>query len=407
MPASPMRLNTLQLLVYASLASGGVVMPLFAAQLGSSVEFIGWIGAAFGLASFASNIVFGRLGDVLDRRRILQWGFLVNALVLALQAFAPTPETFLLARFLAGFVLGIIPATLAAYVYEVRRPLGKFTSFNAMGWLLASLLVVGMGNLATTTLTPPAWEAARVWLVSDVGVYEAIFLAGSLLCLVGLWLSFRVPPMKVALQVPLFPREILGKNLHVYAAVFLRHLGAAGIWTIFPLYIVVELGGSLAMVGWLHVVNMLTQIVVLRRVEAWGRLGSPRWLIGIGLVASALTFWGFSTAEDATDLLPLQVPLGISFACLWLGSLKEVMERSVERATATGLLNASLNLSNVAGPILGGFIAAAYGFRATMLAGVATTVLGFVVYYAMERRRPAAARPTPAVTAGPTGDVAP
>lgn len=404
--ASKMRYNTLQLLTYASLSMSALVMPLYAAQVGASIRFIGWIGAAFGLASFLSSFVFGRLGDRSDRKRIMQTGFVISAIALLAQFFARTPETFLLARFAVGFALGIVPASLAAYVYEIRRPLGKFTSHNAMGWLFASILVVGLGSLARTDFQDASLRRLRHVLVDGVGVYEFTFLASAALCLLAGLFTVGVPAMRRALHVPLFPKEVIRNNLHVYVAVFLRHLGAAGIWMIYPLYIF-ELGGDLAMVGWVHVVNMVSQILVLQNVERFRTLASPPWLITLGLVFSGVTFWSFALVDQAEQLLPLQVLLGISFACLWLGSLKEVMEHNVERATATGMLNASLSLSNVAGPVLGGFVAAAYGFRATMFVAAGITAGALIVYLMMAPRRKPGARPAQSGGKALPGDVGP
>lgn len=397
------RYNLLQLFAYTSLSASALVVPIFARDLGASYEYLGYIGAAHGVAQVLSSYLFGRLGDQIDRRRILGFGFLASALAFALQAFAYNPTTLLWTRFLAGFAVGIIPPTLAAYVYDIKRPLGKFTSFNAMGWLVGSLLIIAVGILPTYVFRFELLEIARQGLVA-LGPFHLLFLASALCCALGWLLTFGIPSMHLGLKVALFPTDLIRNNLHVYASVFLRHVGAAGIWVIYPLYIL-ELGGNLAMVGWVHVVNMVSQILVLRNVERLRRIGNARVLIGIGLVLSALTFWGFTLARTATQLLPMQVPLGISFACLWLGSLKEVLEVNVERATATGLLNASISLSNLAGPLLGGFVAALYGFRATMHTAALLTLAAFALYLVMARARPRPAKPLPAVSAGPTTDV--
>jgi MFS family permease len=280
-------------------------------------------------------------------------------------------------------------------VYDVKRPLGKFTSYNALGWLLASLLMVAVGSLADVE-----------GLASVLGSLDTLFLLAVVFCLFGFFLSIGLKPMRLGLDVPLFPKAILGRNLHVYVSVFIRHFGAASIWVIYPIYIL-ELGGSVALVGWVHIVNMVFQVLVYRNVEQLRRIGSARMLISIGLLLSAVTFLSFTFVQNAWQLLPLQAPLGVSFSCLWLGSMKEILDRNEERATATGLLNASMNLSNVAGPLVGGIIAAAFGFRATMYFAAVVTLLSFWIYLVLRRPRTTPSASIPPLTSGPSSSVAP
>lgn len=399
------RYNVLQLLTYASLAVSSLVMPLFAQDLGADTATIGIIGAGYGIASFLSNAVFGRAGDRFDRRSLLLFGFLASAAASVTQFFATTPLGLLGARFLFGLTAGLIPPTLAAYVYDVSRPLGKFTSYNAVGWLLASGLVIGAGAVSAAGAVP-SWAGGLREALLAVGPVRVLFLAGAAFCLLAFLLALGLRPMRLGLEVPLFPVGVIARNLHVYLSVFIRHFGAAAIWVIYPLYIL-ELGGDLALVGWVHIVNMVSQILVYRNVERIRHLGTARGLIAAGLVLSGLTFWSFTLAENAYQLLPLQVPLGVSFACLWLGSMKEVMEHNVERATATGLLNASMNLSNVAGPIAGGLIAASVGFRATMWFAAVMTAIAFVLFLALRPSREPTIMPPASSAPGSAADVAP
>jgi MFS family permease len=390
-----MRYNTIQLFTYASLALTSLAMPLYARDLGASTAFIGLIGAGYGLSTFVSNVVFGRAGDRFDRRLLLLCAFLASAFTGLLQYLAHTPTMFLAARFFFGLTIGMIAPTLSAYVYDVKRPLGKFTSYNALGWLLASLVMVAIGEAGQSDVAPKYF-----------GSLDGLFLLSVGFCLIGFVLSFGLKPMKLGLKVPLFPRELLSRNLHVYLSVFIRHFGAASIWVIYPLYIL-ELGGSIALVGWVHIVNMVFQVLVYRNVEQVRRLASSQTLISIGLVLSALTFLSFTFAHNAWQLLPLQAPLGVSFSCLWLGSMKEILEHNEERATATGLLNASMNLSNVAGPLVGGVIAAALGFRATMYFAGAVTVVSWILFLVLKRPRETAPPAPPLETSGPASTVAP
>lgn len=399
------RTNTLQLLAYAALSTSGMVVSLYARELGASLSFIGLIGAAHGVAAVASESIFGRLGDRVDRRGLLVAGFAAVAGAYLLQFYASDPTQYLGARFLVGFAAGIIPSTLAAYVYEIKRPLGKFTSFNAAGWLVGSLLVVGAGYVWTHVFRWDPLEGIREGLVA-FGPYRLLFLLSALFVFVGYFYARRLPSMRIRIESHWFPAKVLRGNLHVYGPLFLRHLGATTIWVIFPLY-VIDLGGTLALVGWLHVINMVVQILVFRHVDRLPSLAPPRRLIGIGLALSAVTLLGFSFARSPNHLLPLQVLIGASFASLWLGSLKEVLEHNVERATATGLLNASMSLSNVIGPLIGGFVASLYGYHSAIYLGAGIAGTGLVLFWLSTGRRPDAAIHGTTLSQGPAGQVGP
>jgi len=365
---------------------------------------VGLIGTAHGVAGVLSNFVFGRLGDRMDRRGLLLFGFALSSLAYLGQYFAADPLSLLGARFFVGFASGIIPATLVAYVYDVKRPLGKFSSYNALGWLVGSTLIILAGWLPTLVFRSAAIEALRAGL-ERVGSFGVLFIASALFCAAGWFVARRLPSMHVHIDVPLFPARIIARNASVYLSIFLRHLGATAIWAIYPIYIL-SIGGDLALVGWLHVLNMIAQILVFRTAERSRRLGHPRALITLGLVLSASVFAAFALVHNAYQLLPLQLVVGVSFASLWLGSLKEVLAHNVERSTASGLLNASMSLSNVAGPLLGGLIAHHYGFHATMFAGSAVTVFALALYLIIDRPR----TPAPEIAATAprlSGDVAP
>jgi MFS family permease len=398
------RTNTLQLLTYSALSASSLVVPLVARSQGASLEVVGLIGTAHGVAGVLSNFVFGRLGDRTDRRGLLLFGFGLSALAYLLQYFARDPTELLWARFLVGFASGIIPATLVAYVYDVKRPLGKFSSYNAIGWLVGSGLIVLAGWLPILVFRWEPLESLRAGL-ERFGAYGLLFLASAAFCAVAWFLARGLPSMHVRMDVPLFPARIIAANASVYLSIFLRHLGATAIWAVYPIY-VLETGGDLALVGWLHVLNMVAQIVVFRTAERSRRLGHPRALITLGLVLSAGVFASFALVRNAYQLLPLQLVVGVSFASLWLGSLKEVLAHNVERSTASGLLNASMSLSNVAGPVLGGLVAHRYGFHATMYAGAGMTVVALALYLLLDRPRGLAAAGV-ASMAGPPGEVAP
>ncbi len=115
------------------------------------------------------------------------------------------------------------------------------------------------------------------------------------------------------------------------------------------------------------------------------RVRSDR-LVAAGLIGATITFYSFTLARDFWQMLPMQMLLGFSWASLYVGSLRYVMERSAERATSTGLLGSALNLSQALGPILGGIVAISLGRLGVMYTASAMALVAFIVFVSTAKR---------------------
>jgi MFS family permease len=322
--------TTIQFLSNAGVFASIFFIPVFARDIGVNEFQLGVVVALFSVATLVSNYVFGRWADVHGRRRILQIGLLLSALASITPILAYNAVTLAATRILVGLAVGMFPSAMYAYVYDSQRKIGKFTSFGALGWGVGSALA---GYLAVF------WE---VFLLSSIFLFAAFLIA-----------LFLTPIPEVKLKVPFFPRKVIKRNLSVYMAVLVRHTGAHAIWVIFPLFLL-DLGMDLFAVGILYVVNTGTQFVVMQVTD---RFDSTK-LVTFGLLVSAITFMTFTFASNFNEMFPTQIILGVSWATLYVGSLKFVMERNVERATSTGLLNSVMSICAIIGPLIGGSVVA-------------------------------------------------
>ncbi|MCK4444058.1 MAG: MFS transporter, partial [Thermoplasmata archaeon] len=198
-----MKTPTIQFLSNAGIFSSVFIIPVFARDLGIDEFQLGLIIALFFLSLLVSNYVFGRWADVHGRRRILQLGLLLSALASATQMLAVDAATLAIARILVGFSAGLHPAALYAYVYDSKRKIGKFSSFGALGWGVATI---------TAGILAIFWQ---IFLLSSLFLFLAFLVA-----------LFLTPIPEVKLKVPFFPKEVIRRNLSVYAAVLVRHTGA-------------------------------------------------------------------------------------------------------------------------------------------------------------------------------------
>lgn len=362
-----MKPNIIQMLSSIALASSLLFIPNLARDLGATDSQIGVIGAVYGLSIFISSYIFGRAADVYERRSIIRLGLMFSTAAVFLQALtdpyfvAPllsSPLLLALARALVGFSLGMFPPALIAHVYESRHSLGRFTGFGALGWSIGTL-TAGL-----------------------IALYWGVFVFSSACIFLAFLLSLTLPDIgKMKLKVPLFPKALLKKNWHVYLPFFLRHSGANCIWIIYPLYIA-SLGGDKFWIGAIYTVNTATQFFVMQFIDRF----EGKTLLNIGLIFSSITFFTFTLAQSFLQLIPVQIMLGTSWSCLYVGSLVYLMKHNIEKSTSGGILGSLMSLAAVFGSLVGGTLSGLFGFRATMYTAAGLTLVGFLLFRLSNRK---------------------
>jgi len=353
-----MKPSAIQMLSSLALSASLLFIPNLAKDLGANDTEIGVIAAVYYVSIFLSSFLFGRASDVYNRKFLLRLGLGISVLTFFLQILADpslfafaNPLLLAVARGLVGFSLGMFPAALIAHVYESGNLLGRFSSFGALGW------------------------AVGTFLAGLISLYWGIFLLSSICFLLAFLISFNMPEVSSPrLKVPFFPKKLLKKNWFIYLPFFLRHCGANCIWVIYPLYIA-GLQGDKFWTGVIYMVNTASQFVVMRFADRF----KDRVLIVAGFLLSFITFLSFSVAQIFYHLLPMQVILGCSWSCAYVGSLLYLMKNNVEKATSTGILGSVISLAAVFGSLIGGVIAQFFGFTATMYTAEALTAVGFML----------------------------
>ncbi len=356
-----MKPHAIALLSNLAISASLLFIPNLADELGASNTQIGIIGAVYGFAVFTSAYLFGRASDVYGRKFFIQLGLGISSITFLMQIltdpsfiapFWADPWLLALSRGLAGLSIGMFPAALTAYVYESKNSLGRFTSLASLGWAI--------GN----------------FIVGLIAMYWGAFVLSSACLLMAFFISFTMPHVAGSrLSVPFFPWRLMKRNWQVYLSYFIRHTGASGIWIIYPLYIV-SLGGDKFWVGLIYSVNTLTQFFLMPYIDRF----KSKSLISVGLALSSTSFFAFTFAQNFYQLIPMQILLGSSWSCLYVGSLLYLMKYNVEKATCTGILSSLISLARVFGALLGGVLSELFGFEYTMYVAAALTVAGFVLF---------------------------
>lgn len=341
----------------AGLTATVVYIPLLANTLGASHSEIGLLVAAYQGMMLIATLVFGRWADFGDRKGFVVYGLFLSAIALLLHTLARNLPSLFAFRALLGLCAGIFPAALIAYFYQRNNRLGRFSGFGSLGWALGALLV----GLVST---------------------QAIFLvSGLLLFLTAVVAQVGLHSQRVRLNQPFFDLTVFRRNWRIYISFLLRHLGAFSIWTIFPLYLA-HLGANRFWIGFVYALNPLGQFFfmnILERVR-------DGLLIRAGLFLSIIVFTAFGLATSFEQVIPIQIVLALSWSCLYLGTLKQLLRINPEKSTATGILQSVLSLAAVLGALLEG-ITGAFGFRTIMFAAAGMAVLGALIYSISPERR--------------------
>ncbi len=334
-----------------------ILVPIILADhFDASKGMIGVVVAAFAAASFLASYASGRAADIHGRRTILLIGLFLSGVVTALHAITLWSDSLVLfvsVRVALGLSAGMFPAALMAYAYEMKQKMGKFSSWGAAGWGIGAMCVGLFGTL-----------------------YEWAFVTCAAIIFVSFAMALMLPfPKEKRLYVPLLPVRLIKRNAPVFSSMMVRHTGANMIWVTYPLFLL-SIGADEVLIGAIYAVNAFSQFFIMSFIDRF----DPIVLVAFGIGASAVTFLLFALAGSYWMIIPMQVLLASSWACLYVGSLRYVMDKNEEKATVTGLLSSSISLSGILGPLLGGFAAAALGFRGVMLIASGMAVVAFVIF---------------------------
>ncbi len=345
-----MRANAIQFLHNVAISLSFIFIPTLARELGASNFQIGLIGAANGVMIFTSSYAFGRAADIHGRTLFLRLGLALSTLSFFLQIFARNWVDLALIRAFVGFTIGVFTPALLAYAYEGGGPMGRFSSYGSLGWAIGNL-IAGL-----------------------IAVYWGLFALSSLCFAAALAISLRLPAQEFqALEIPLFPVEVIRRNIRVYAAYFLRHTGANAAWIVFPLFLA-DLGASPFWIGIIYFLNSGSQVLFMRFADRFG----DEELVRAGVVFSVLVFLGYTMASDYRQIIPLQFLLAASWSSLYVGSVLFMAHRNVEKATSLGMLNSVISISGAVGPLIGGTVAQLWGLRAVMYAAALLSASGYL-----------------------------
>lgn len=356
-----MRLNTIQLATNASTFMCLIYIPLYAEHLGATHTQIGIIGAVYGITLFISSYLSGRAADLYPPKTLLYLGFAASALFFFSQTLASTPQNLAVIRALAGFSAGIFPAALISYVHALKKDIGKFSSFGALGWTFGTVIA---------------------GIIADL---QGIFTASSLLFLFSLLLLVRLPGVTPKPQhTDPYSLETIKRNWNIYITYLLRHTGACSVWIIFPLYLT-ALGAGEFEIGLIYAINPLTQFLLMQRIKSH----NSEKLVKIGHLASAVAFISLYFITNYYHVLFVMLAIAVSWSFLYVGSINTLLTHNTSKGASIGILTSIISIAAVSGSFIGGSLSdissrilhsQMQGYHTVFVFAALLSTLSFILY---------------------------
>jgi MFS family permease len=146
------------------------LLPQFPRLLGSSTATVTWLVTATLVAGAVCNPIFGRLGDMFGKRRMLLVALGMVVIGSTLGAAAPDVTVLIVARALQGASLGVIPLGIA--IMRDELPLERVGSGIAL--MSSSLGIGGAVGLPLTGVV--AQQASWRWLFAGAAVFGVLLI---------------------------------------------------------------------------------------------------------------------------------------------------------------------------------------------------------------------------------------
>jgi DHA1 family multidrug resistance protein-like MFS transporter len=362
------------------------ILPLYASDLGASLVQIGLLSSAWSISRLIFTAPAGRYSDRGSKKRVIMAGLLVYAVISFLYVLAWDFTSLISIRFLHGLGSAMTMPIAMAYGAALA-PQGKEGRY--MGLMTSSMFAgMGLGPYLGGTLTD-------IFGTKSVAFYAMGGLSALSLLLVTLFL----PDERVESEGGDRPRPSFMKVLSVRilrAAFIYRVVGALGrgsVMGFLSMYLsnsVAEggLGISYSMVGLILSVSQLASAFLqgpfgvladrydkIRLILLGGVLGA----MGLALIPLASNTWQAMAAQ-------LVFTCGGALGMPALTAIVAIEGREIGMGTTMSVLQSSMSLGMIAGPLMSGILGDLFGLKIIFLIGSAIYLMGTAAFYALQRQ---------------------
>lgn len=364
---------TAQFMVAVGFSSIFPFLPFYVSELGTntslSIEFLaGLVYSAQAFTMMIAAPIWGTLADRLGRKLMVERAMFGGAILLFIMGFARSAEQVVLLRAIQGLVTGTVAAANALVAAEAPR---KHTGY-AMGFLQVGFGAgLAIGPLLGGTFADAFGYAAAFFITAGL-----LFFAG-VLVLFGVHEEFvpaeKAPGTRWGFKSR-WTKIIKTKGVPItFSMRFLTSLGRMMIIPIIPLFIGMiltdpaRLNTITGLMMGVASAAMTVSAVYLGRLG--DRVGHRKVLIGCSLTAAVL-YVPQVLVSAAWQLMIFQVLVGIAIGGVFptVGALLAAYTSQGEEGAVYGLDNSINAAGRAIAPLLGAWVATAYGLRSTFMA---------------------------------------
>ena len=381
-------LQALLVSIFVAMLGLGVVspiMPLYAESLGATYTQIGLLSSAWSISRFIFSAPAGRLSDTISRKKVIMAGLGGYAVVSLLYIISWNFTSLLTFRFLHGIGSAMAIPVAMAYAADLA-PKGQEGKY--MGTMnLAMFGGMGVGPLLGGTLTDMFSLSAPFY----------VMCAGTAISLLLILVFLPdTPPTRAAKErvKPSF-RKILTNRTLLSNFVFrtVNSIGRGAIFGFLTVYISSAitdggLGLSVTMAGTVLSVGQLANAVLQQPCGVLADKYNKKTLIILGGVFSALGMAGFPLSSTFIHLMisRLVFSLGSALMTPAMSAIEAIEGRKYGVGTTMSVMQSSMSLGNMAGPLLSGILADIFSLRPIFYMGTAISAFGLVLYLILSPR---------------------
>lgn len=346
-------INTVRLLYFFFFMSFGIFMPyinVYYRQIGLSGVQIGLINTLSPLFGIFSGPLWGMISDRFGIvRRILMvgvFGTILSALgISAVRIFVWILPLAAAYSLFSSALTPLLDSVGLHFLGEYRQEYGRLRIWGSIGFIISS------------------WTFGHI--LEKLGLH-ALFYGYAVTMLFVLVTLFWLPAVKPELNSSVLSglSELVRHPAWLVFSISLVLLGLAsnGAYIFLGIYIV-ELGGNEVLIGTAMSLGAIAELpFMLFSAPLITRFGS-RNTLAMAYFFYAIRFFLYGIMPSAVWVLPISLMNGITFGLYWVSAVSHANDLAPDnlKATAQGLLLATLNLASVLGGIIGGLIYDQFG----------------------------------------------
>lgn len=368
------------LAILSSTMSKTPVLPLFAAALGASPVEIGWIVIASTIPGILISFPAGAIADALGKRRVILASLVVFATAPFLYLWVENSWHLMAVRFYHGFATAVFGTVASAAIAE-RFPQSR----AAMLSTYSSITIIGRS-------VAPFLGGFLISVASFHSVFVACAVSGVLALLVGIALPAESRAQQESTRGPIdffgSLSAVLGRRgIMITSLVEAAQFLVFGAVEAFLALYAAAVGIPAWQIGIILGVQLISVVAVKPVMGKVSDRFGRRAVILPGLLLGAFAVGCLPLGKDVFVLGLLSLLFGIGFATVTssTSALIADLAKSGQLGASIGVLRTIMDVGQTIGPVMTGFLVAAWGYELAFptLAGV--LILSALVFAAAPR----------------------